>query len=97
VHQPVQVPGGLLDLLAHLVVALDVEHVGDELERVLVVLDLRVEPRQVEAVRQVVLVDVAEVLVAAARQELRAAGGQPNPKRGGRAGENGVCLTQSRQ
>jgi len=57
-------PRRLLNLLAHLVVALDVEHVGDELERVLVVLDLGVEPRQVEPVRQVVLVDVAEVLVA---------------------------------
>jgi hypothetical protein len=64
VHEPVQVPRRLLNLLAHLVVALDVEHVGDELERVLVVLDLGVEPRQVEPVRQVVLVDVAEVLVA---------------------------------
>jgi hypothetical protein len=64
------VAGRLLDLLAHLVVALDVENVGDQLQGILVVLDLRVEPRQVEPVRQVVLVDVAEVLVAAARQEL---------------------------
>jgi hypothetical protein len=63
-------PGRLLDLLAHLVVALDVEHVGDEFERILVVLDLRVEPRQVEPVRQVVLVDVAEVFVAPPGQKL---------------------------
>jgi hypothetical protein len=37
----------------------------------LVVLDLGVEARQVEAVREVLLVDLAKVLVAAGRDELR--------------------------
>lgn len=61
--QPVEVACRLLDRLAHLIVAVEVEYIGHKVERVLVILDLRVEPRQVEAVGQVVLVDLAEVLV----------------------------------
>ena len=63
-------PGGLLDLLPHVIVAVEVEGVGDEVQGVLVVLHLRVEARQVEAVRQVLLVDLAKVLVAAGGYEL---------------------------
>lgn len=65
VHQAVQVSCALLDCLPHLIVAIEVEDIGDEVERVLVVLHLRVEPGEVEAVGQVVLVDLAEVLIAA--------------------------------
>ena len=36
----------------------------------MIVLDLGVEARQVEAIRQILLVDLAEVLVAAGRDEL---------------------------
>lgn len=68
--KPVQVPGRFLYRLAHLVVAVEIEHVGDQVKRILVVLDLGVEARQVEAVRQVLLVDLAKVLVAAGRDEL---------------------------
>lgn len=57
-------PRRLLDRFAHLIVAVQVEHVGDKVERILVILDLGVQPRQVEAVSQVILVDLAEVLVA---------------------------------
>ena len=41
-YQAVEVAGGLLDSLAHVVVAVEIEDVGDEVEGVLVVLDLRV-------------------------------------------------------
>lgn len=66
-------PGRLFYRLAHLVVAVEVEHVRNEVERILVVLDLGVEAREVEAVRQVLLVDFAKVLVAAGRDELKRA------------------------
>lgn len=50
VHQPVQVSCTLLDCLPHLIVAIKVEDIGDEVERILVVLNLRVESGEVEAV-----------------------------------------------
>lgn len=53
----------LLNLLAHVIVAVEVEHVGHEVERVLVVLHLGVEAGEVEAIGQVFLVNLAEVLV----------------------------------
>ncbi len=53
-----------LNLVARLVVALKVVHVRDQVQRMLVVLHLGVEARQVEAVREVVLVNLAEVLIA---------------------------------
>lgn len=56
-------PGRLLDGLSHLIVAVEVEDVGDEVQRILVVLNLRVEACQVESIRQIVLVYFAEVLV----------------------------------
>lgn len=63
-------PGGFFYRLAHLVVAVEVEHIGYQVQRILVVLDLRVQTRQVEAVCQVLLVNLAKVLVAAGRDEL---------------------------
>lgn len=57
-------PGRLFDALAHLVLAVEVEHVCHQVEGILVVLDFRVKARQVEAVREVLLVDLAEILVA---------------------------------
>lgn len=58
-------PRTLLNRLPHLIVAVKIENIGDEIESVLVVLDLGVETCEVEAVGQVVLVDLAEVLIAA--------------------------------
>lgn len=74
VDESVEVPGRLLDRLAHFIVAVQVEDIGDEVQGILVVLDLGVEPRQVEAVRQVVFVYFAKVLVAARRYELAVPG-----------------------
>ena len=69
-YQAVEVAGGLLDGLAHVVVAVEIEDVGDQVERVLVVLNFVVQAGQVEAVGQVVLVDLAEILIAAGGDEL---------------------------
>jgi hypothetical protein len=71
VYEPVEVPRRLLNLLAHLVVAVKVEDIGDEVERVLVVLDFGVEACEVEAVGEVLFVDFAEVFVASGGDELR--------------------------
>lgn len=62
--------GVLLDGLAHLVVAVEVEDIGDEVERVLVVLNLGVQTSQVEAIGQVLFVNFAEVFVASRGDEL---------------------------
>jgi hypothetical protein len=51
VNKPVQVSRRLLDLLADVIVTVEVEHVGDEVESILVVLDFGLQTRQVEAVR----------------------------------------------
>jgi hypothetical protein len=64
VHEAVEVPGRLLNGLTHLIVALEIEDIGDEIQCVLVILNLGVETRQVEPIGKVVLVDFAEVLVA---------------------------------
>jgi hypothetical protein len=64
VDQAIEMPCTLLDLLAHVVVHLHVEDICDQVQRVLVVLDLRIEACEVEAVGQIILVDFAEVLVA---------------------------------
>jgi hypothetical protein len=71
VDEPIQMPGRLLNGLAHLIVAVEVEHVGYQVQGILVVLHLGVEAGQVEAIGQVLLVDLAKVLVAARRDELR--------------------------
>lgn len=49
-HQAVEVPCRFLDLLSHVIVDLHIEYIGDEIQGVLIVLDFRIEARQVEAV-----------------------------------------------
>lgn len=56
-------PRTLLDLFAHIIVDLHVEYIGHEIQRILIVLDFRVEARKVESISQIILVDLAEVLV----------------------------------
>jgi hypothetical protein len=65
------VPGGLLNLIPCIVLAVEIEDIRHEVERMAVVIDLRIEPSQVEPVGQVLLVDFAKVLVAARGYELR--------------------------
>lgn len=70
-HQSVEVASALLDLLPHVVVDFHVENVGHEVEGILVVLHFCVQSSQVEAICEVVLIDFAEVFIAACRYELR--------------------------
>ena len=60
----------LLNLLPHLVVTVEIEDICDEVKSVLVILDVGVEPREVEAVGKVVLVNFTKVLIATRRDEL---------------------------
>lgn len=71
VHKAIEMPRTLLNLFAHVVINFHVEDIRDEIEGVLVVLYFRIEPSQVEAVRQVVFVDLAEVFISTRRDELR--------------------------
>ena len=64
VDQAVQVAGAAFDLLAHVVVDFHIEDIGDEIEGMLVVVDVRVKAGEVEAVGEIVFVDLAEVFVA---------------------------------
>lgn len=70
VDKAVKVAGRLLDGLAHVIVAVEVEDVGDQVERILIVLDFGVQAREVEPICEVLLVDLAEVLVTSGGDEL---------------------------
>lgn len=71
--EAIQMPGRLFNRLSHLIVAVEIEHVGYQVEGILVVLHFGVEARQVEAICQIFFIDLAEVLVAARGDELREA------------------------
>jgi hypothetical protein len=70
-YETVEVACRLLNGLPHVIVAVEIEDVRYEVQRILIVLHLGVKARQVEPVRQVVLVDHAEVFIAARGYELR--------------------------
>lgn len=57
-------PCTLLNLLAHIIVDLHIKDVGHEIQRILIVLHFRIEAREIESISQIILVDLAEVLVA---------------------------------
>lgn len=69
-YKPVEMTCGLLDLLAHVIVAVEVKDISDKVESVLVVLDVGVEAGKVEAVGEVIFIDFAEVFVTAGGDEL---------------------------
>lgn len=60
-----------LDLLSHVVFHFHVEDVRHQVECILIVLYFCVEPSEVESVRQVILIDFAEVFISSRRYELR--------------------------
>lgn len=66
-------PSGFFDRLAHLIIAVEIEDIVDEVEGVLVVVDFGVEASEVEAVGEILLVDLAEVFIAAGGDELASA------------------------
>lgn len=63
-------PRRLFYRFPHLIVAIEVEDIRNQVKRVLVVLDLRIESRQVESIGEVFFVDLAEVLIPPRRYEL---------------------------
>jgi hypothetical protein len=69
-NEAVKMPSRLLDLLPHIIVAVEVKDIGDQIERILIVLNFSVQSRQVEAIGQVFFVNLAEVFVAAGGDEL---------------------------
>ena len=68
--EAVEVPSGLFYRLPHLIVAVEIENIGDEVEGILIVLNFGVQTRQVEAVCEIILVDLAKVLVPSRRDKL---------------------------
>ena len=63
-------PRGFLYLLPHFIIAIEVEHIGDKVKSILIVLYFGVQAGEVETVRQVFLIDLAKVLVSPRRYEL---------------------------
>ena len=62
--------GRFVDVVANVIVTVEVEDVGDEIEGVLVVLNFGVQASEVEPVIEIVFVDFTEILVAAGGDEL---------------------------
>ena len=62
--------GTPLDLFSHVVIDFHVEDVCDEIQCILIVLHFCVKSSQVEAIRKIVLVDLAKVFVSARRYKL---------------------------
>ena len=57
-------PRRFLDLLSHIIIAVQVKHISDEVEGVLIVLDIGIESSKVETVGEVVFVNLAKVFIA---------------------------------
>ena len=70
--QAVKVPCRFLNLLSHIVVTIQVKHISDKVEGILIILDIGVEPCKIEAVCEIVFVNLAEIFVASRRDELPA-------------------------
>lgn len=69
-NQAVEMPGRLLDLVTHIIIAVEVKDISDKIKSVLVVLNVCIESCQVEPVCEVVFIDFAIVFVASRRDEL---------------------------
>jgi hypothetical protein len=92
-NEAVQVPCRLFDGFAHLIVTVEIKNVGNEVERILVVLYLRIQAGQVEAVCEVVFVNLAEIFVASRRYKLDAESGSQQEMAvfAQRSGRESVC------
>lgn len=70
VHQSIEMPRRLLDRLPHLIITIQVKHIGDQIQRILVILNFGVQTSKVESVGQVIFVNFAEIFVASRGDEL---------------------------
>lgn len=60
----------LLNLFPHVIVTIKVENVSHKIKGILIVLNIGVEPSQVETVGEVIFVDFTEVFITSRRDEL---------------------------
>ena len=60
-----------LNLLARIIVAVEIEDVGDEVKRILIVWHFGIQAGEVEAVREIFLVYLTEILVSPGRNKLQ--------------------------
>ena len=63
-------PCRLLNLLSHIIVTVQIKYISDEIESVLIILDIGIEPGKVEAICEIIFIDFAEVFIASRRDEL---------------------------
>jgi hypothetical protein len=64
-------PGRLLNLLSEVIVRIQIENVCHQVQRILIILDLRIQTSQVESVRKIFLVNLAEIFVSSRRYKLK--------------------------
>jgi hypothetical protein len=69
--QAIEMTSGLFNLFAKVVVGVQIEDVRDQVHSVLVILHLGVETGKIETVQEVLLINLAKVLIATRRDELR--------------------------
>ena len=69
-YQTIKMPCRLLDLVSHLIVTVKVEDICNHVQRILVILNIRIQAGKIEAICKVVLVYLTEILITAGRDEL---------------------------
>jgi hypothetical protein len=69
-YKAVEMAGRFLYRFSHVIVTVEIEDVRDQVKGILIVLNFRVKACQVETIGKVILVNLAEVLIAAGRNEL---------------------------
>lgn len=70
VNQTIQMARRFLNLLAQVIICIEIENIRHEVQRILIVGYFGVQTGKVEAVGQVFLVDLTEVLISARRNKL---------------------------
>ena len=61
--QPIQMSCRLLNRLPHIIFAIQVEYIRDEVQSMLIVVDFGLKPSEVETVSQIFFVYLAEVFI----------------------------------
>lgn len=69
-NEAVEVTGRAFNFLTHLVIAIVIKDVSDQVQSVLVMLNVDIETCKIEAVGDIVFVDLAKVFVATGCNEL---------------------------
>jgi len=64
-------PRRLLNRLPHLIVTIQIKNVCHQVQRILVILHLGIQAREVKAIRKVILINFAKVLVTPRGNELK--------------------------